>query len=80
MTRNKLDPPLCQWWLKRVDPVIHWFLSISFAAEALIGLLTGRPLPALMSLVVAIGLFPPVQTPPALNMLLILLGLLIIAV
>lgn len=59
---------------KRFDVVVNWVLSIFFLLLALLNFLVGRPQLALLSIVPAFGLFPPLKSTPKLRLVMLAIG------
>lgn len=64
---------------KKLDITINWVLSLFLTVVALLNLLIGKPELALLSFIPAIGLFPPLQPPPALRLVMLTIGALAVA-
>lgn len=59
---------------KQFDVAINWVLSIFFLLLALLNFLVGRPQLALVSIIPAVGLFPPLKPSPKLKLFMLAIG------
>ena len=59
---------------KQLDIVVNWMLSIFFVLLAGANFLFARQLLALLSLVPAIGLFPPLKSSPVFRLVMLVIG------
>lgn len=64
---------------KQFDLAINWVLSIFFLLLALLNFLVGRPELALVSIVPAFGLFPPLKSSPKLRLVMLAIGVFAVA-
>lgn len=66
-------------YYKQFDVVVNWVLSIFFLLLALLNFLVGRPQLALLSIVPAFGLFPPLKSTPKLRLVMLAIGVFAVA-
>jgi len=66
-------------YYKQFDVVVNWVLSIFFLLLALLNFLVGRPQLALLSVVPAFGLFPPLKSSPKLRLVMLSIGVFAVA-
>ncbi|MBE9020328.1 hypothetical protein C7Y66_14645 [Chroococcidiopsis sp. CCALA 051] len=64
---------------KQFDIAINWALSTFFLLLALLNFMVGRPELALVSIVPAFGLFPPLKSSPKLRLVMLAIGVFAVA-
>lgn len=64
---------------RKIDIAINWVLSLFLFVVALLNFLVGRQELAVLSIIPAFGLLPPLQPPPALRLVMLTIGALAVA-